>query len=268
MRNARAETAVGLVLEDRPLDLARLAARRPAALAAGWGDILLALAAADGIDTGALLDALRPVLRGAGPRRSLDDPLDADGNRAAHWAALCGQAAKLDALKAHGADLRLPNRLGTTPLFDAVRGACPAAVEAIVRHEGAGVLGHLNGYDCTAMHWACKHASLPGAAALHRLDPGLLNRPNRRGGLPLDVLEWRELYQAELARRSLGRAATGEELAPYRELRAWMVANGARRSDAWAALPGDRRLRRGGAPFDAELWWTFIPPPPGWDAST
>src|SRR5436305_14081246 len=97
MRNARAETAVGLVLEDRPLDLARLAARRPAALAAAWGDILLALAAADGIDTGALLDALRPVLRGAGPRRSLDDPLDADGNRAAHWAALCGQAAKLDA---------------------------------------------------------------------------------------------------------------------------------------------------------------------------
>src|SRR4051794_14127485 len=115
MRNADVETAVGLVLEDRPLDLARLAARRPAALAATWGDILLALAAADGIDTGALLDALRPVLRGAGPRRSLDDPLDTDANRAAHWAALCGQAAKLDALKAHGADLRVPNRLGTTP---------------------------------------------------------------------------------------------------------------------------------------------------------
>src|SRR4051794_25567761 len=135
MRNADVETAVGLVFEDRPLDLARLAARRPAALAGGWGDILLALAAADGIGAGALLDA--------------------------------------------------------------VRGACPAAVETVVRHEGRGVLEHLNGYDCTAMHWACKHASLPGAAALHRLDPGLLDRPNRRGGL-----EWRELYQADLARRS------------------------------------------------------------------
>src|SRR3954453_15005983 len=268
MQDRGAEIAVSLVLENRPLQLGRLAARQPEVLAGAWSDILLALAATDGIDTEALLDALRPVLHCASPRRSLDDPLDADANRAAHWAALYGQTAKLDALKAHGADLRLPNRLGTTPLFDAVRGACPPAVEAIVRPEGAGVLDHLNGYDCTAMHWACKHASLPGAAALHRLDPGLLNRPNRRGGLPLDVLEWRELYQAELARRSLGRAATGEELAPYRELRAWMVANGARRSDAWAALPGDRRLRRGGAPFDAELWWTFIPPPPGWDAWT
>src|SRR4051794_29229236 len=68
MRNARAETAVGLVLEDRPLDLARLAARRPAALAAAWGGILLALAAADGIDTGALLDALRPCC--AAPARA------------------------------------------------------------------------------------------------------------------------------------------------------------------------------------------------------
>src|SRR3954447_19733424 len=266
MRNARAETAVGLVLEDRPLDLARLAARRPAALAAAWGDILLALAAADGIDTGALLDALRPVLRGAGPRRSLDDPLDADGNRAAHWAALCGQAAKLDALKAHGVDLRVPNRLGTTPLFDAVRGACPAAIEAIVRHQGRGVLGHLNGYDCTAMHWACKHASLPGAAALYRLDPGLLNRPNRRGGLPLDVLEWRELYHAELARRSLARVATEEELARYRELRAWMIGNGARPSSGWTALPSDRRLRKGNEPFNAALWWAYVRPPVGWAA--
>src|SRR3954449_4426194 len=121
MRNVRAETAVGLVLEDRPLDLARLAARRPAALAAAWGDILLALAATDGIDTGALLGALRPVLHGASPRRSLNDPLDADANRAAHWAALYGQTANVVALKAHGAALGLPNRLGTTPLFDAVR---------------------------------------------------------------------------------------------------------------------------------------------------
>src|SRR3954447_2384933 len=112
MRNARAETAVGLVLEDRPLDLARLAARRPAALAGGWGGILLALAPADGSGAGAPLDPLRPVLQGASPRRSLDDPLDADGNRAAHWAALCGHAAKLDALKPHGADLPLPHRLG------------------------------------------------------------------------------------------------------------------------------------------------------------
>ena len=99
------------------------------------------------------------------------------------------------------------NRLGTTPLFDAVRGGCPASVEAVVRQEGRNVLDHTNLYDCTAMHWACKHVSLPGAQALHGLDPGLLNRPNRRGCLPLDVLEWRELYHADLARRTLGRPA-------------------------------------------------------------
>src|SRR3954465_12923304 len=218
MQDRRAEIAVGLVLENRPLQLGRLAACQPEVLAAAWSDILLALAATDGIDTEALLDALRPVLHGASPRRSLNDPLDADANRAAHWAALYGQTAKLDALKSHGADLRLPNRLGTTPLFDAVRGACPAAIEAIVHHEGLGVLDHLNKYDCTPMHWACKHASLPGAIALYRPDPGLLTRRNRRGGLPLDVLEGRELHQAELARRSLGRSATEEELACYREL--------------------------------------------------
>ncbi len=264
MQDRGAEIAVSFVLENRPLRLGRLAVRQPEVLAAAWGDILLALAATDGIDTEALLDALRPVLHGASPRRSLDDPLDADANRAAHWAALYGQTAKLDALKSHGADLRLPNRLGTTPLFDAVRGACPAAIKAIVRHEGRGVLDHLNKYDCTPMHWTCKHASLPGATALYSLDPGLLNRPNRRGGLPLDVLEWRELYQAELARRSLGRVATEEELAPYRELRAWMIGNGARPSPGWATLPSDRRLRKGNEPFNAALWWAYVRPPAGW----
>jgi hypothetical protein len=268
MRNTHVEIAVSFILEDRPLDLGRLAACQPEALAGAWGDILLALAATDGIEAEPFLDALRPVLRGAGPHLSLDDALDTDGNRAAHWAALYGYAAKLDAFKAHGADLRLPNRLGTTPLFDAVRGACAAAIDVVLRHEGRGVLDHLNLYDCTAMHWACKHASLAGAMALHRVDPSLLDRPNRRGGLPLDVLEWRELYQAELARRALGRAATDEELAPYRELRSWMIAKGARRSRGWAALPSSRRLQRGGEPFNAELWWSYVPRPTGWAAST
>jgi ankyrin repeat protein len=264
MQDTFAAVAVRCVLENRLLDLERLVARQPEALAGVWGDVLMALGATDGIETEKLLEALLPLLRGAGPRRSLNDAVDADANRAVHWTAFYGQAAKLDAFKSYGADLRLPNRLGTTPLFDAVRGACAAAIETVLRHEGAEVLDHLNEYDCTAMHWACKHASLPGAIALHSLNSGLLNRPNRRGGLPLDVLEWRELYQADLAWRSLGRAATDEELAPYRELHTWMTANGARRSRGWAALPNGQRLRRGSEPFNAELWCTYVRPPSSW----
>src|SRR5689334_7035458 len=118
MTGTYTDLVVSLVLENSSRELGRLAARQPVKLAGAWSDILLALAAADGVDAEALLEALEPVLRGGRPRRSLDDALDADANRAVHWAALYGHAARLDAFKSHGADLRPPNRLGTTPLFD------------------------------------------------------------------------------------------------------------------------------------------------------
>src|SRR3954452_16065568 len=123
MQDRRAEIAVGLVLENRPLQLGRLAACQPEVLAAAWGDILLALAATDGIDTEALLGALRPVLHGASPRRSLNDPLDADANRAAHWAALYGQTAKLDALRRTAPTCGC--RTGSAPRRCSMRSAAP-----------------------------------------------------------------------------------------------------------------------------------------------
>jgi hypothetical protein len=226
MGHRYAAAAIGALLTNRPRVLERLAARRPEALAAAWKDLLLVLGAVAGLETERFLVALVPLL----PNLSLDDPLDADGNRLVHWAAMYGRAADLAPFARFGADLRVPNRLGTTPLFDAVRGGCAATVEVIVRHVGRGILEHVSGYDCTAMHWACKHASLPGAAALHRLDSGLLNRPNRRGCLPLDVLEWRELYHADLARRTLGRPPTPEEL--------WAAAEFIRGEQAYALADG------------------------------
>lgn len=259
-----AAAAVQAVLENRPRVLERLVASRPDALAIAWTAILLALGAVAGIETARFIAALVPLMRGAGRRMSLDEPIDADANRMVHWAAMYGHADDLALFKRHGADLRATNRLGTTPLFDAVRGGHRETVEAIVRCEGRDVLDHTNGYDCTAMHWACKHVSLPGADALHRLEPGLLNRPNRRGCLPLDVLEWRELYHADLARRSLGRPPKPDELGPFRELRAWMLANGARRSPHWAEVPLGLRLRRLFAPLNADRWWSYVRPPSGW----
>ena len=256
-----AAAAVQAVLENRPRVLERLVVRRADAVVAAWTAVLQAVA---GVDTARFVAALAPLTRGAGRRMSLDAPIDADGNRMVHWAAMYGHADDLALFKRHGADLRAGNRLGTTPLFDAVRGGCPVTVEAVVRQEGRDVLDHLNEYDCTAMHWACKHLSLPGAEALHRLDPGLLNRPNRRGCLPLDVLEWRELYHADLARRALGRPPTAEELRPFDELRAWMEANGARPSLRWAEVPAGLRLRRVFAPLNADRWWSYVRPPFAW----
>ena len=259
-----AAAAVAAVLENRPRVLERLVARRPDALALAWAAILQALGAVAGIETERFVAALAPLMRGASRRMSLDEPIDADGNRMVHWSAMYGHADDLALFKRYGANLRAVNRLGTTPLFDAVRGGCPASVEAVVRQEGRSVLDHTNVYDCTAMHWACKHVSLPGAEALHGLDPGLLNRPNRRGCLPLDVLEWRELYHADLARRTLGRPPDLDELQPFRELRAWMLANGAERSRRWAEAPTALRLRRPFAPLNADRWWSYVRPPSGW----
>jgi hypothetical protein len=259
-----AAAAVQAVLENRPRVMEALVARRPDALATAWTAVLQALGAVTGIETARFVAALVPLLRGGGRRMSLDEPIDADGNRMVHWAAMYGHADDLVLFKHHGADLRAPNRLGTTPLFDAVRGGCPATVETIVRQEGRGVLDHANEYDCTAMHWACKHVSLRGAEGLHRLDLELLNRPNRRGCLPLDVLEWRELYHADLARRTLGRPPTLEELRPFRELRAWMLTNGARHSVPWEMAPAGLRLRRVFAPLNADRWWSYVRPPFGW----
>src|SRR4051812_34439148 len=224
-----AAAAVAAVLENRPRVLERLVARRPDALALAWTAILQALRAGAGIETERLVVALVPLMRGAGRRMSLDEPIDADGNRMVHWSALYGHAHDLALFKRYGADLRAVNRLGTTPLFDAVRGGCPASVEAVVRQEGRSVLDHTNVYDCTAMHWACKHVSLPGAEPRQGLAPAPLTRRTRRGCLPLEVREGRDLSPAAPARRALGRPPALDELRPFHELRAWMLANGAER---------------------------------------
>src|SRR3954452_2031274 len=259
-----AAAAVAAVLENRPRVLERLVARRPDALALAWTAILQALGAVAGIETERLVVALVPLMQGAGRRMSLDEPIDADGNRMVHWSALYGHADDLALFKRYGADLRAVNRLGTTPLFGAVRGGCPASVEAVARQEGRSVLDHTIVYDCAGMRWACKHVSLPGAEALHGLEPGLLNRPNRRGCLPLDVLEWRELYHADLARRTLGRPPDMGGLQPFRELPAWMRASGAERCPRWAEAPLSWRLRRALSPLNADGWWSYVRPPSGW----
>ncbi len=259
--------ALEAILDDEPEALGRLLAARPRLLRDAWGDIMTMLAAARAADMERFLLVLRPVLEDRRVRRTLNDPIDADGNRVAHWPAMYGDARRLELLRAFGADLRVGNRLGTTPLFDAVRGGSPEAMEVIVRHAGRDVLHHLNGYDCSPVHWACMHCSMPGARGLHELEPGLINAPNRNGGLALDLLDWRKLYHAEAVERTFGRAPRADELRPYEELGDWMRANGARHSRAWAALPDREKLKESRAPLNAEPWWGYVRRPLGWNAA-
>jgi hypothetical protein len=194
-------------------------------------------------------------------------PIDSDGNRAANWTALYGDTFKIKVFKRYGANFGLPNRLGTTPLFDAVRGSSPEAIECIIQVASRDELYRFNNYDCSPMHWACMHCSMPGAQGLHGLEPGLINAPNRSGGLALDLLDWRKLYHAQAVERTFGRAPKVDELRPYEEFGDWMRANGARHSRAWAALSDREKLKRSRAPFNAEPWWSYVRRPPGWNAA-
>lgn len=249
------------ILENDLDGLRRAVARNPTAVKERWRETLTAVSCAIGIDAYAFL---RFLTEESGTRRrgvALDDSLDDDGNTIAHWCALYGHIAKLRALERLGADLRIPNRLGTTPAFDAVRGADPEATDFMLSVTPRETLRRPNLYDCTIMHWACKHASLVGVRALHGRDPDLLNAPNSRGCLPLDVLAWRGLYQADVVRRTHGREPCPEEARPFLEIDAWMRASGARHSDRWLALPADRRLRTEDAPLNAALWWRYVRSP-------
>lgn len=258
-----AESALCAIMHNRLAALERLLARHPGLLRTSWRRLMTAVGALENVDTGALLLVLRPAMRHGRNQRSLDDPVDDDGNRVLHWACLSGDSRKVEVLLGFGANPRAANRLGTTPLFDAVRHGRREAVVAIAAADPAG-LCHFNRYDCSPMHWACKHVSLPGMQALHGTDPLLINLPNRRGCHPLDVLEWRLLYHREVARRVHHRDATVDELRPFMAIRRWMRAHGARPSLGWARLQPCERLLPANAPLNAELWWRHVQPPEVW----
>jgi hypothetical protein len=266
MCDIHGKRAVEAVFQNQPQTLRHLLESRPNTLREAWQGIMTALAATREIAIRDFLAVLCPLMRDRRVRRTLNHPIDADENRVSHWPALYGDTAKLEALREFGADLRVQNRLGTTPLFDAVRGGFPATIKTIARATGPEALSHFNKYDCSPMHWACQQCSLPGAQTLHELDPSLGMQPNSRGALPLDLLEWRKLYQVGEITRSFGRPPHAGELEPYEAIAKWLESNGARHSRAWAALHNEEKLRECNAPFNAELWWTYFRRPTTWCA--
>lgn len=248
------EALIRSVLTDNPELFERTLRINPRALIDSWDETMTAISATRPIDTGRFLRAILRSLRRGNVRRTLDHPIDEDGNTIAHWAALQGDGEKIEVLARHGVDVGLPNVFGTTPLFDAVRSGCPGIVEIVAARLPGDHLRRVNGYDCSPMHWACKHQSLAGARALAGLDPALLNLPNGRGALPLDLLDWGRLDFARLTREALGREPTEEDLEPFASLDGWMRSAGAAHSAGWRALADEERPEPGNSPFDAELW--------------
>ncbi len=238
---------------------------RPDLIESSWQSIMTAVAAADGICANDFLRIIFSVTTPGSAVRMLNRPIDDDGNRVAHWPALYGDVAKLEAFERFGADLWLANRLGTTPLFDAVRGDSPEAIKAIL-HAAVDQSGlrHFNDYDCSPMHWACLHFSPLAVPGLHATDCRLINLPNSRGRLPLDVLEWRQLYHVDTVKRRLGRDHAEHGTTPYGRIRGWMVDHGAKHSPGWASLPEEIKLKKNHAPFNAELWWNYVECPDDW----
>jgi hypothetical protein len=256
--------AIEAILQGKPLVLLRILQIRPDLIESSWRDIMTAVASADGICADDFLRIIFSVKAAGSAGRMLNRPVDADGNRVAHWSALYGDVAKLEALNRFGADLRLANRLGTTPLFDAVRGNSPGAIKTIIHAVDQDELRHFNDYDCSPMHWACLHFSPLAVGTLHATDRRLINLPNSRGRLPLDVLEWRQLYHVDAMKKRLGRDHSGHGTTPYSRIRAWMVEHSAGHSPGWASQTDENKLKKNHAPFNADLWWNYVECPAGW----
>lgn len=263
MQNHYAEAAIFAMMANKRQVLERILASQPGMLKVSWSRIMSILGVLHDVDIEGCLRVLLPIMRSRFVQIKLDHPIDADDNSILHWLALWGDADKLATFRRLEANLGRPNRFGTTPLFDAVRGGFPKVIEAIA-DEDPRALRHRNAYDCSPMHWACKHCSLPGAETLHRLDPGLINLPNSRGFLPLDVLQWHRLYFSDKVLQVHKRWPVVDEIRTYEEMERWLIGKGAVNSEIWVVIPWHEKLRRGNAPFDAELWWRFVQPPAAW----